>query len=168
MMSRGIATVVVLATLSVLRAGPAAAEVHKVRLDGLQEVPTVSTLATGQLVLNIHNDETQIDYQLTYQGISTHVLFAHIHIGTPGTTGGVVLFLCSNDDLTAPAGTPPCPEGSGTVTGTLTAEDIVPRPAQGIEAGELDEIITMIRGNAAYGNVHSEQSGPGEIRGNLK
>jgi hypothetical protein len=167
-MTLGITTVAVLATLAVLWAAPVAAEVHKVRLDGLQEVPTVSTPASGQLRLDIHNDETQIDYQLTYEGISTHVLFAHIHIGAPGTTGGVVLFLCNNDDPTAPAGTPPCPEGSGTVTGTLTADDIVPRPAQGIEAGELDEIITMIRRDGAYGNVHSVQSAPGEIRGNLR
>jgi CHRD domain len=100
-MSRGIAAVAVLATLAVLWPAPAAAEVHKVRLDGLQEVPTVSTPASGQLVLDIHHDETQIDYQLTYEGISTPVRFAHIHIGAPGTTGGIVLFLCNNQGVGA-------------------------------------------------------------------
>ena len=167
-MTRGLAAFAILATLAVLGAAPAAAEVHTVRLTGLQEVPTVSTPSSGQLRLDISNDETQIDYVLTYQGISTHVLFAHIHIGAPATTGGVVLFLCNNDDPMAPAGTPSCPEGGGSVAGTLTADDIVPRPTQGIDAGELDEIITMIRRGAAYGNVHSAQSPPGEIRGNLK
>jgi CHRD domain len=166
-MSRGIAAVAVLATLAVLWPAPAAAEVHKVRLDGLQEVPTVSTPASGELVLDIHHDETQIDYQLTYEGISTHVRFAHIHIGAPGTTGGIVLFLCDNQGA-APTATPACPEGSGTVTGTLTADDIMPQPAQGIAAGQFDEIITMIRLGGAYGNLHSDQSQAGEIRGNLK
>ena len=160
--------VAILAMLPILWVVPAAAEVHVVRLDGFQEVPTVSTAARGQLRLDISNDEAQIEYQLTYEGITTHVLFAHIHIGAQGTTGGVVLFLCNNDDTTAPADTPSCPEGNGTVTGTLTAENIVPRPAQGIDVGEFDEIIRMIRRGGAYGNVHSEQSQPGEIRGNLR
>jgi hypothetical protein len=167
-MSHLFASAVVLAMLPMLWGVPAAAEVLTVRLDGLQEVPTVSTAASGQLQLNISDDETQIDYRLTYAGITTHVLFAHVHIGTRGTTGGFVLYLCNNDDPAAPAGTPPCPEGNGTVIGTLTAEDIVPRPAQGIDAGELDEIITLIRRGGAYGNVHSTQSPPGEIRGNLR
>jgi hypothetical protein len=166
-MTHLIAAVAVLAMLSSLGV-PAAAEVHIVRLDGFQEVPTVATAARGQLRLDINNDETEIAYQLTYEGITTHVLFAHIHIGAPGTTGGVVLFLCNNDDPAAPADTPECPEGNGTVTGTLTAESIVPRPAQGIDVGEFDEIIRMIRRRSAYGNVHSEQSQPGEIRGNLR
>jgi hypothetical protein len=166
-MTRALAAFAVLATLAVPWAAPAAAEVHTVRLNGLQEVPTVSTPASGQLRLDIHSDETQIDYELTYQGISTHVLFAHIHIGAAGTTGGVVLFLCDNQGA-APTATPACPEGSGTVTGTLTADDIVPQPAQGIAAGQFDEIITMIRLGGAYGNLHSDQSQAGEIRGNLK
>ena len=45
------------------------------------------------------------------------MLFAHIHFAQEGVNGGVAAFLCGGD------GKPACPQGSGTVTGTIVADE---------------------------------------------
>src|SRR5262249_47264524 len=111
-----------------------------------------------------------IDYELTYRDLSSDVTQAHIHFGRPAITGQIVLFLCTN--LTPPAGVPvpqACPAGGGTITGTLTAADVIARPTQGIDGGAagLAEVIEAIRAAAAYANVHTTTFPTGEIRGRL-
>jgi hypothetical protein len=132
---------------------------------------TINSTASGEFTAKIRDDGTAIDYELTYRDLSSAVLQSHIHFGRPATSGAVVLFLCTN--LTPPPGVPTphaCPPAPATVTGTLTAADVIARPAQGIDAGAAGfaEMLKAIRAGAAYANVHTTVYPGGEMRGRLR
>jgi hypothetical protein len=137
------------------------------RLTGYEEIPTLSTPANGEFKLRINRFSDTIDYRLSYQDFETPVLQAHIHFGARAFNGGISLFLCSNLG-NGPAGTPPCPTPSGTVSGTLDAADVVGPAAQGIAPGEFEEVVDAIRAGATYANVHSDAFKGGEIRAQLE
>jgi CHRD domain len=131
----------------------------KAHLSGYQEVPSVSTAASGRFKAKIVNG-TQIDYKLSYSGLEGPVRFAHIHFAQKGVNGGVAAFLCGGGSK------PPCPQ-SGEVTGSIVAADVVGPAAQGIAAGEIAELIAAMRAGATYANVHSDAWPDGEIRGQI-
>jgi hypothetical protein len=139
-------------------------------LRGINEVPSVSTVAKGQLTAIIAKDEQSIEYELTFSGLQGAVAQSHIHIARPNVNGGIVLWLCQGTakpaDTVIAALTPHCPQ-QGTVTGTLTAANVTPVGTQQIAANELSEVIALIRAGAAYANVHTAPSPAGEIRGQL-
>jgi len=146
-------------------------EIHT-RLSGYQETPqTINTPATGEFTIKVRDGGTAIDYELTYQDLASAPTQAHIHFGRPATTGSIVLFLCTN--LTPPVGVPTpqaCPTPPATITGTLTAADVIPSTAQGIDAAAagLAEMLAAFRAGAAYVNVHTTGHPSGEIRGRLR
>ena len=133
-------------------------------LTGYEETPTLSTAASGSFVAHIGADA--IDYELSYEGVQTGVLQAHIHLGRPAISGGISAFLCSNLP-SPPPGTPACPTTSGTVTGTITPSSVIGPAGQGIAAGEFDELVRAILNGATYANVHSTAFPAGEIRGQI-
>ena len=134
----------------------------RARLTGFQETPmTLVSSANGQFRGKISEDETSIDFTLSYEGFDTDVLAAHIHLGRPATSGGVTIFLCGG------GGRPPCPVRAGTVEGTITAANVMAIPAQDLAAGDLASIIAAIRDGATYANVHSRKRPGGEIRGQI-
>jgi CHRD domain len=55
----------------------------------------------------------------------------------------------------------------GTVSGVLTAPDVIGPALQGVPAGEFAEFIRALRASAAYGNVHTAAFPGGEIRGQV-
>jgi hypothetical protein len=138
---------------------------------GYQETPlTINSAGSGEFTATIHDNGTAITYQLTYRDLSTAVTQAHIHFGRPAISGMIVLFLCTNGTPPAGVPTPPiCPPAPATVTGTLTAADVIARPAQGIDAGAagFTEMLEAIRAGAAYANVHTVLQPSGEIRARL-
>ena len=157
-----------LLALSALAALPVqAADKFDADLEGFNEVPTLSSDAKADFDARINQDETQIEYELTYSGFATNVLQAHLHLGRRAVNGGIMVFLCSNLG-NGPAGTPPCPSPAGTVTGTLTAAGVVGPAAQGINPGEFAEVVRAIRAGAAYANVHSQAFPTGEIRDQVR
>jgi hypothetical protein len=132
-------------------------------LTGYQETApaTVSSVATGEFVAEIDEETETITYVLTYSGIEGGVTTqAHIHFGARGTSGGVSAFLCAGSK-------PPCPAVEGTVTGVITAADIVGPATQGIEPGSFAELVRAIRSGVTYVNVHSTRWPSGEIRGQI-
>ena len=131
------------------------------RLQGFQEVPAISTSGQGELWAGIRDDQSTIDFELTYAGLEGAVTAAHIHLGQRGVNGGIIAFLCGG------GGKPSCPQ-AGTVTGTITAADVIGPAAQGIALGELAEAIRAMRQGVVYGNVHSDKHPGGEIRGQLR
>jgi CHRD domain len=137
-------------------------------LTGGQEVPPVNTAATGTVTLNVSDDRTRIDYRVqTEPPFTSDVRVAHIHIGQPGVNGPVVLFFCSNTTPPeTPAGVPvpqACPTTGGTITGSLTAADLIPRPEVGVSTF-ADAVGQILNGNS-YSNVHTILFPGGEIRG---
>jgi CHRD domain len=149
----------------------ARAETIQAILTGYEEVPSVSTVASGEFRGFISHNDGSIDYELTYSGLEGTVTQAHIHFGQRSVIGSIVVWLCQTPTNLSPvAGTPTCPQ-SGTVTGTITASDVIDAGtgSQKILAGELAEVIAAIRAGAAYVNVHSTPlTGGGEIRGQIR
>lgn len=134
-------------------------------LSGLNEVPPKATMGTGIFTAKV--EKGVIHYTLTYSGLSTPVLQSHLHFGQPAVTGGIFVFLCSNLG-NGPAGTPACPPAGGTVTGTITAADILnPSPDQGITPGDFATALRIIEAGEAYANVHTTRFPAGEIRGQV-
>ncbi len=141
--------------------GLRAAETHKATLDGYREVPAVSTTGEGSLVLKVANNEASMDYTLTYSNLEgATTLAAHIHLGQKDVNGAVSAFLCGGP-------TPPCPPTGGTVSGTITATDVIGPTSQGIAPGELAELLRAIRTGNTYANVHTASHPGGEIRGQI-
>jgi len=140
-------------------------------LKGFNEVPIVSTGATGRFRAEIVDvaGGREIDYELSFSGLGGVVAQSHIHLAQKDVNGGIVLWLCqgtSRAPAAVAATTPECPQ-EGTVSGTLTAASVIPIATQQIAANELDEVIAAIRAGNAYVNVHSAPSPGGEIRGQI-
>jgi hypothetical protein len=136
-------------------------------MQGFQEVPSVSTKATGRLRLRINRDNDFIDYTLSYSGLQGQVQQAHIHFAQTAVNGPIVIWLCGTAALPGPDGTPTCPQ-SGTVTGHITAVNVLVAPAsQQLPAGGLGQMINAMINGFAYGNVHTNLSPGGEMRGQI-
>ena len=153
----------------------ARAEHIQATLTGYQEVPAVSTVASGQLHAQISSDDQSIAYELTYSNLQGTVTQGHIHVAQLSVNGAIVLWLCQTATNLNPIpgnSTPDCPAGSGTVTGTLTAADVLAgnasQASQQLTVGDLDEVLRAIRAGAAYANVHTDLSSGGEIRGQIQ
>ena len=157
--------------LFVILASPmgAAAETVQTDLTGYEETPlTLSTPASAEFKAKI-TEGTRIEYELSYRDTESTVTQAHIHLGRPAITGGIVLFLCTNLG-NAPATVPTpqaCPSAPATITGALTAADVVTQAAQGVAGGEFAEVVRAIRAGATYVNVHTTGRPGGEVRGQL-
>jgi hypothetical protein len=138
------------------------------RLKGFSEVPSVSSAASGRFKARIDSVSMSLSYELSYSGLEDTVRMAHIHFGQHGVNGGIMVWLCQTPAFPSPvASTPPCPQ-SGTVSGVVSAADIVGPAAQGIAAAEFAEMLKAIGAGVAYANVHSNKFPGGEIRGQLR
>jgi hypothetical protein len=135
-------------------------------LEGFQEVPAISTVASGRFRAWVDTKANTITWKLSYQGLEGDVQQSHVHFGQLSVNGGVSFFLCSNLG-NGPAGTQACPVGPAELTGVITAEQVVGPAGSGIEAGAMAEIVAAIRNGTAYANVHSSKWPAGEIRGQL-
>jgi hypothetical protein len=131
-------------------------------LIGYNETPALSTNGEGHLRLEINHNDTAIDFRLSYANMTGNPAVAHIHLGQRHTAGGVIIFFCGG------GGKPACPPQPATITGTLDASGVVGPAAQGIAAGEFDELLRAIRAGATYANVHTAAFPAGEIRGQIR
>src|SRR5215211_1548280 len=127
----------------------------RTRLTGFQEVPAVSTDASGKFQAKLRTSSQEIQYRLSYADLTGAVQQAHIHLGQRAVNGGISVFLCSNLG-NGPPGTQPCPPAPATITGTITPAQVGGPAAQGIDAMEFDELVDAIRAGVTYANVHSE------------
>lgn len=159
-----------LSCFSIAVADPKPENEVKVDLSGYQEVPAVSTGATSTFRATISDDESSIQWELSYADLEGAIQQVHIHVGNHGVNGGVSVFLCTNLG-NGPAGMQPCPASPATISGTITAADVSPNiPAtaaartQGINTGELNELIAAMRAGVTYVNVHSTMWPGGEVR----
>lgn len=138
-----------------------------VRLKSINEVPSISSKAKGRFRADLDAKSGAIEYTLSYSGLAGSVTQAHIHFGQVGVNGGVSVYLCQTAGAPDSTGlAPQCP-ASGSVSGTLTAANVVGPAAQGIAAKEINELISAIRSGVAYVNVHSSAFPTGELRGQL-
>jgi len=162
------AALVALAALAIGPSATAGGGDHiKTDLKGYLEVPAVSTVGRGAFTARINAAGTQIAYRLSYTDLEASVTQAHIHFAQRSVNGAISVFLCSNLG-NGPAGTQPCPAAPATITGTITASNVTAlAAAQGLDAGEVAELIRAVRAGRTYVNVHSTKFPGGEIRAQL-
>src|SRR5687768_17497292 len=166
---RGLVLTLVIGALGVgsyAIAGDGTRNFKGIPLNGYEENPDISTVATGSFEARLSNDGTSLAYELRYVGLEGGpATQAHVHFGKRAVNGGVSFFLCGG------GGKPACPPGTGTVeavvTGTVTAADVIGPTSQGIPAGGLAEILAAMRAGHAYANVHTGVFPTGEIRAQL-
>lgn len=127
-------------------------------LTGLREVPpVVDTPGTGTVQITVLPGDTGLQVLLTVQNLR-QVTQAHIHLGMPGESGPIVVWLFNNPqsiDATQP---------TVLVNQTFRASDMT-GPLAGMNLSAL--VQEMIRGNT-YVNVHTIAHPNGEIRGQLR
>lgn len=145
------------------------------KLIGFQEVPAVSTQASGEFHADISPDEQSIHWTLTYSGLQADATQAHIHVGQRSVNGGIVIWLCQTPATAGNNPGPaadPCGARSGSFDRIATAANVVAiggaNAGQQIGTGELADVIAAIRGGVAYANVHTTASPGGEIRGQIR
>ena len=110
----------------------------KVTLSGAQEVPPVTTSASGSGSIVI-NDDKSVSGSITTMGIAATA--AHIHMAPTGANGGVIVpFVKSGENSWSP------------------------QPG----AKLTDEQYASFKAGNLYVNVHSAANKGGEIRGQLK
>lgn len=107
------------------------------RLSGDQEVPDVTTSATGTGSLVLNAARTELSFEITVENLSGPITAAHFHLGAAGASGGVVQAIAFTNR-----------HASG--IWSLSAADL-----SDLEAGNL------------YVNVHTGDNPSGEIRGQV-
>jgi hypothetical protein len=168
-------------SLTLLALGVAADNRHRpirvvAELVPANEVPSVSSGARGRFKATIDPENQTISYEVSYEGLEDATTQSHIHFGQRHTLGGVSVFLCGNAPTVPPAPfpqPPACPPSPATVTGVLTAANIVGPNGQGIApslngVNEFDELVEAILSGNTYANVHSAKFQGGEVRGQIR
>ena len=136
-------------------------------LTGYEEFPALSTPGVGVFEASVNQSTQEIFYRLRFSDLESDVTQAHIHFENETNSGPIVVFLCSNLG-NGPVGTQACPAANASIQGTITAVDVGDGAvAQGLAAGEFDELVDAIRAGATYVNVHSVDRPSGEVRAQL-
>ncbi len=112
------------------------------RFSGDQEVPPVSTDATGVGAFFINDAKDSLCVSITAIGLSGTIMGAHIHEGAIGTNGGVLV-----DFTSAISG--------NNIQSTITGDALTP------------ELLQMMLDGELYFNIHTAAHPGGEIRGQI-
>jgi len=163
-----------LAAFTLLGAHAEAAE-FSAHFSGFQEIGGLGAGQTGAifsqgkgtLELDLNRNARTLAFKLTYSGLGSGVTQAHVHFGRVHVAGGIIAFFCSNL-ASPPPGTQACPQGGGTVTGTIIPASVIGPVPQGIVAGNFDALVAALTSNTAYGNIHTVNFPLGEIRGQIR
>jgi hypothetical protein len=132
---------------------------YKATLSGLEEVPAVVAPGTGEATA--WTDTDGITVQLKYSGLTGTPNAIVLQLGQRGANGSVVANLCGGTAKTCAAGP------SGEIEATIAAKDVLAAPAQGIEAGKIEPVLTALDEGVIYINVPTSKFLVGEIRGQL-
>lgn len=123
-------------------------------LSGSNEVPPVDSEASGMASFSIVGNS--ISYEIKGNNIGEPA-GAHLHRGTPGENGDVIVDLLTEADVSAD-------NQEFTITGTLTDSSLTGP----LEGGSMGELIDLMNEEEVYVNVHTSENADGEIRGQLK
>ena len=128
---------------------------YDANLTGSMQVPPVTTNATGLAELELNDDGDEISYDIQVEDIEGATQ-AHIHQGSEGENGDVVVSLFNSSE--------PTDVNDGTLEdGDFTSEDFV-GPLQG---QNMSALVELMDNGQAYVNVHTEANPDGEIRGTI-
>ena len=155
--------IAVVATAGAVESATAGEEFFAAKLRAGNETPaTLATVGSGIWGGQLDAAEASIAYELHYSGLEGGaVAAAHLHVGQPGVTGGIIVHICGT------GGTAPCPPSPGVVTGAMNASNVVAIAAQGVPAGDFARLVRALRQGDIYVNVHTATYPGGEIRGKV-
>ena len=119
----------------------AAPKSFSVPLTGAAQVPPVTSPGSGTANFTWDPATRGLSWSITFSGLKSDATMAHIHSGTAGKNGPVVLWLSTR-------GTPPASPFNGSAT-------LTPAQARQLAAG------------AWYINLHSKDHPAGELRGQV-
>lgn len=122
-------------------------------LTGDEEVPPVETDAEG--IAEFLTDGTTVLYGILATEDITDVTAAHIHLGESGENGDVLVTLYSGPTVDVPANSLLVQDGGF----TAVDEDV---------DLTITELLDLMRSSGVYVNVHTEENGGGEIRGQIQ
>ncbi|HEX4170861.1 MAG TPA: CHRD domain-containing protein [Acetobacteraceae bacterium] len=112
---------------------------YRATMNGKSEVPPTTSTGSGDVQARLNTDTRQLNYTMTYTGLTGPATAAHFHgPAEPGQNAGVAVPIGNN---------PPSPS-----TGTVTLTDA---QMKDLEAGKW------------YANVHTAANKGGEIRGQM-
>jgi hypothetical protein len=129
-------------------------------LNGFEQVPTLYSNGTGMFTAALISNGTILTYKLSFAGM-TNVTAASIGFGEPGVAGGVIAYLCGGGHELA------CPTSPGSVSGNITAANVVGPTSQGVAAGNFAALVAALRNGAAFVNIQTKAYPSGEIRGQI-
>lgn len=128
---------------------------YSVTYNGANERPTpTNSSATAIGTFTYETAKNDILYSVSYFGLSGSAQAAHLHIGSPGGVGPIILPMLPN-----PTGT------SGVISGTLTNADLINQAISGVT--DISQVNAIGLANGIYANLHSTAFPGGEIRGQL-
>jgi hypothetical protein len=129
---------------------------------GTQEVPAILTGGSAIFLAQVNEQAQTITFKLTFNNLSAAPEAASINFAQAGVNGAAVAFLCGGGTAAA------CPTTtSGTVTGTITATEVIGVPAQGVAAGSFQDLVRVIGAGTGYVNVTTATFSGGEVRGQI-
>ena len=114
--------------------------------------------STGTAKFLVNENNSQISYWINVTGIKK-INQAHVHNGTTGQDGDIVVSLLSNSKSAKGNATPPKIGFNGNITkGDLRG------PMQG---KDISDLITLMGNGSAYVNIHTDKFPKGAIRGQI-
>jgi hypothetical protein len=126
-------------------------------LSAANEPGSVTSSGTGTADYTV--DGGTVSYTVTFSGLTANANNAHIHVGPAGVNGGVTVPFTSQ----IPHAT------SGTFSGTFTAANVltasIPDGGIGVDAGDYNGLLQLMRAGETYTNIHTAAYTGGEIRG---
>lgn len=125
-------------------------------LSGDNEVPPVSTDATGEAKFTVDGNEVHFELEVEDGENVFGAAGAHIHCAPEGANGPVVVFLAG----AVPGGF----DGDIEVKATFDGDNIV----NTVCGATIAELVESMESGDAYVNVHSTQNPGGEIRGQIE
>ena len=126
-------------------------------LSGKDEVPPTESNSTGTAKFQVDENSSQVSYWVNVTGIKK-INQAHIHNGTEGQNGDIVVTLTKSKSAKGNDS----PPNIG-FSGNITKDDL-----QGpLKDKELTDLVSLMSDGNAYVNVHTDKYPDGAIRGQI-
>jgi hypothetical protein len=141
-------------------AGAAQGRNFQATLTGAEEVPALSSAASGEAEFELNAQETTLRFTIQVEDI-TNAFMGHIHQGPKGANGEVIVWLFPRAaNLVGPRF-----NGEFGFSGTVTAADLVGKRPEAPKT--IKALAALLRSGGAYANVHTNLHPGGEIRGQI-
>ncbi len=132
-------------------------ETFSASLSGKDEVSPTKSNATGPAKFQVNDNSSQVSYWVNITGIKK-ITGAHIHNGTTGQNGDVVVTLSKAKSAKGKDSPPTIG-----FTGNITKDDL-----QGpLKGKELSDLVSLMSNGSAYVNAHTDKYPKGAIRGQI-